>query len=185
MNKNDIEKSLKHFLKRKVSYSLGLLVSFMITGGVAFADVSTISNQEIAERRESLMAKILEVKEKIEENILQNEKEIEKINISSRDLIKEADFYAKPIFPKYSFGIFAEHINRDNGKKKYFAGIRKDTENDDFRSEFNKAVQRKNENQGRITLASNFNSGNTEHLSSGWINMTEAYNKNKIGRAHV
>ena len=66
----------------------------------------------------------------------------------------------------------------ENVKKKYFAGIRKDTENDDFRSEFNKAVQRKNENQGRITLASNFNSGNTEHLSSGWINMTEAYNKN-------
>ena len=35
MRKNEIEKSLKRFLKRKVSYSVSLLVAFMITGGIA------------------------------------------------------------------------------------------------------------------------------------------------------
>ena len=35
MRKNDIEKSLKRFLKRRVSYSFSLLIAFMITGGIA------------------------------------------------------------------------------------------------------------------------------------------------------
>lgn len=36
MNREHLEKSLKRFLKRKVSYTLALLITFMITGGLSF-----------------------------------------------------------------------------------------------------------------------------------------------------
>lgn len=36
MNRDNVEKSLKRFLKRKISYSTALLVIFMITGGFTF-----------------------------------------------------------------------------------------------------------------------------------------------------
>ena len=38
MGKNYAENSLKRFLKRKVKITLGLVVTFLITGMVAFAD---------------------------------------------------------------------------------------------------------------------------------------------------
>ena len=38
MGKNYAENSLKRFLKRKVKITLGVVVSFLITGVVAFAD---------------------------------------------------------------------------------------------------------------------------------------------------
>ena len=38
MGKNYVENSLKRFLKRKVKITLGLVVAFMITGAVAFAE---------------------------------------------------------------------------------------------------------------------------------------------------
>ena len=38
MGKNYIESSLKRFLKRRVKITLGVVVSFLITGAVSFAD---------------------------------------------------------------------------------------------------------------------------------------------------
>ena len=38
MGKSYIENSLKRFLKRKVKITLGLVVTFMITGAVSFAE---------------------------------------------------------------------------------------------------------------------------------------------------
>ena len=38
MGKSYIENSLKRFLKRKVKITLGLVVTFLITGAVAFAE---------------------------------------------------------------------------------------------------------------------------------------------------
>ena len=38
MGKSYIENSLKRFLKRKVKITMGVVVSFLITGMVAFAD---------------------------------------------------------------------------------------------------------------------------------------------------
>ena len=37
MGKNYVESSLKRFLKRKVKITLGLIVAFMIIGGVSFS----------------------------------------------------------------------------------------------------------------------------------------------------
>ena len=42
MGKSYVENSLKRFLKRKVKITLGLVVTFMITGAVAFAGESTV-----------------------------------------------------------------------------------------------------------------------------------------------
>ena len=39
MGKNYVESSLKRFLKRKVKITLGLVVAFMITGAVGYAEV--------------------------------------------------------------------------------------------------------------------------------------------------
>ncbi len=55
MGKNYVENSLKRFLKRKVKITLGLVVAFMITGAVAFAEStaeegSTQWHKEIAEK---------------------------------------------------------------------------------------------------------------------------------------
>ncbi len=52
MRKGDIEKSLKRFLKRKVSYSLSLLIAFMITGGISFGAGITV--EEIQETKSDL-----------------------------------------------------------------------------------------------------------------------------------
>ena len=38
MNKNYVENSLKRFLKRKVKITLGMVVAFLITGAVGFAE---------------------------------------------------------------------------------------------------------------------------------------------------
>ncbi len=54
MRKNDIEKSLKRFLKRKVSYSLSLLIAFMITGGISFS--AGITAEEIQETKSDLLS---------------------------------------------------------------------------------------------------------------------------------
>ena len=47
MGKSYIESSLKRFLKRKVKITLGLVVTFMITGAVAFAEETAEKNEII------------------------------------------------------------------------------------------------------------------------------------------
>ena len=45
MGKNYIESSLKRFLKRKVKITLGLVVTFLITGMVSFAEENDIKQE--------------------------------------------------------------------------------------------------------------------------------------------
>ena len=56
MKKIDIEKSLKRFLKKKVSYSLSLLIAFMITGGISLG--AGITAEEIQETKNELLTRI-------------------------------------------------------------------------------------------------------------------------------
>lgn len=75
MGKRNIEKSLKRFLKRKISYTFALWVVFMITGGIAFGAPVTMGdnqkiNREIQETKSDLLTKIQIEKDKIKkENI--------------------------------------------------------------------------------------------------------------------
>lgn len=56
MKKNNVEKALKRFLKRKIGYSLSLLVVFMITGEISLA--TGITTEEIQENKNELLKKI-------------------------------------------------------------------------------------------------------------------------------
>ena len=102
MNKNNIEKIFKRFIKKRIGYSLSLLILFLITGGISLS-TETITNLELE-------------KEKIKKEISENEKIIKKYDIELVDLIKKGDFYSKPLFN--STQIFFSYQNLSTGKMK-------------------------------------------------------------------
>ena len=114
MKKNDIEKSLKRFLKRKVSYSLSLLIAFMITGGVSLS--AGITAEEIQETKGELLTKIQTEREEIKRKIAENERLIREYNSDFVELVRKGDFYSKPLTP--STQVFFSYQYLDNGKMK-------------------------------------------------------------------
>ncbi|WP_462433271.1 autotransporter-associated N-terminal domain-containing protein [Fusobacterium sp. THCT1E1] len=114
MRKNDIEKSLKRFLKRKVSYSLSLLIAFMITGGISFG--AGITTEEIQETKGDLLTKIQTEREEIKRKIAENERLIGEYNSDFVELVRKGDFYSKPLIP--STQVFFSYQYLDNGKMK-------------------------------------------------------------------
>ena len=82
MGKNYAENSLKRFLKRKVKITLGVVVSFLITGMVAFAE-GTAEKSEIVVKLEEQQGNYTTAKENLEElgaKIFENESSIETDN---------------------------------------------------------------------------------------------------------
>ena len=114
MRKNDIEKSLKRFLKRKVSYSLSLLIAFMITGGISLG--AGITAEEIQETKSDLLTRIQTEREEIKRKIAENERLIKEYNSDFVELVRKGDFYSKPLFN--STQIFFTYQYLDNGKMK-------------------------------------------------------------------
>ena len=90
MRKNDIEKSLKRFLKRKISYSLSLLIAFMITGGISF--VAGITTEEIQETKNDILTRIETEREEIKRKIAENERLIKEYNSDFVELVRKGDF---------------------------------------------------------------------------------------------
>ena len=88
MNKQEIEKSLKRYLKKRISYTFSLLIAFLITGG--FATASEL-NQKV------LLSRIKEDREKLEKMLQENYKKEAALQKENLDLLKEADFYVKPL----------------------------------------------------------------------------------------
>ena len=114
MRKNDIEKSLKRFLKRKVSYSLSLLIVFMITGGISLG--AGITAEEIQETKSDLLTRIQTEREEIKRKIAENERLIKEYNSDFVELVRKGDFYSKPLFN--STQVFFTYQYLDNGKVK-------------------------------------------------------------------
>ncbi|WP_373076863.1 autotransporter-associated N-terminal domain-containing protein [Fusobacterium varium] len=114
MKKNDIEKSLKRFLKRKVSYSLSLLIAFMITGGISLG--AGITAEEIQETKSELLTRIQTEREEIKRKIAENERLIKEYNSDFVELVRKGDFYSKPLMP--STQVFFSYQYLDNGKMK-------------------------------------------------------------------
>ena len=114
MRKGDIEKSLKRFLKRKVSYSLSLLIAFMITGGISFAE--GITTEDIQATKSDLLTKIQVEREEIKRKLAENERLIREYDSEFVDLVKKGDFYSKPSFN--STQIFLTYEYLDSGKMK-------------------------------------------------------------------
>ena len=82
MGKNYAENSLKRFLKRKVKITLGVVVSFLITGMVAFAE-GTAEKSEIVVKLEEQQGNYTTAKENLEglgAKIFENESSIETDN---------------------------------------------------------------------------------------------------------
>lgn len=63
MKRREIEKALKRFLKKKISYSLSLLVTFMITGGISLGE--EINSKKISETKNDILIKIQKEKDEI------------------------------------------------------------------------------------------------------------------------
>ena len=114
MRKGDIEKSLKRFLKRKVSYSLALLIAFMITGGISLG--AEITAEEIQENKGDLLSRIQTEREEIKRKIAENERLIKEYNSNFVELVRKGDFYSKPLMP--STQVFFSYQYLDNGKMK-------------------------------------------------------------------
>ena len=114
MRKNDIEKSLKRFLKRKISYSLSLLIAFMITGGISFG--AGITTEEIQETKNDILTRIETEREEIKRKIAENERLIKEYNSDFVELVRKGDFYSKPLIP--STQVFFSYQYLDNGKTK-------------------------------------------------------------------
>ncbi|WP_462425097.1 autotransporter-associated N-terminal domain-containing protein [Fusobacterium sp. THCT13E1] len=180
MRKNEIEKSLKRFLKRKVSYSVSLLVAFMITGGIAAG--AGITAEEIHETKEELLTKIQREREEIKQKLLENDSKLKALNLDSRILLKEADFYSKPVEPAYGFTMIGGFKKADSVGKDWKGSVRGDTPMDKMRKRFNEVHGNSTENgeKGTLLEAAQYTHNNRAggYASSGWINMNGNYHLN-------
>ena len=77
MNKQEIEKSLKRYLKKKVSYSLSLLITFLITGGFAYSADSLDQNE--------MLSRIKTERERLEKLLQENYKKEAALQRSNLD----------------------------------------------------------------------------------------------------
>lgn len=115
MNKNFIEKQLKKYLKKKISYTTALLVSFLITGNIILGNEKNII-KDIKTERKSISNKIKKEREVIKEQIKKNEKEIAKYKNLIYELILKGDYYSKPIYGSNQVILTYENIK--SGKNK-------------------------------------------------------------------
>ncbi len=180
MRKNDIEKSLKRFLKRRVSYSFSLLIAFMITGGIALG--AGITAEEIYETKRDLLIKIQEEREAIKQKLLENQSKMKTLNLDSRILLKEADFYSKPTAPAYGFSMIGGFKKADSVSKDWKGSVRGDTSMDKLRKRFNEVhgTSAETGEKGTLLGAAQYTHNNkaSGYASSGWINMSGNYHSN-------
>ena len=160
MNRAEIEKSLKRFLKKKVAYTLSVLVSFLITGGLSFG--AEVTSKEIIGTQKVILNKIKIERKKITEKLIKNKEALKDSELELNFLIKEADFYSQPLHPSYGFSIIGNRSIEDKSGKDWKGSLRKNTSMDMRRSLFDESLGKK---QG-------------SNLSSGWINMDDNYSLN-------
>ena len=162
MNKQEIEKSLKRYLKKRISYTFSLLIAFLITGG--FATASEL-NQEV------LLSRIKEDREKLEKMLQKNYKKEAALQKENLDILKEADFYVKPLNGAlFSMPYFSKKSK--NVEKEWQGTVRTPTEHDGMREKFNSLQKGEND----LSEAGKYTS-NYDNRSSGWINKNTNYGK--------
>lgn len=179
MRKGEVEKSLKRFFKRKVSYSFSLLISFLISGGIVFGE--EISVESLQQSKTEILGKIQTEREEIKRKLAENQKLLKKLSVDSRLLLKEADFYAKPLETEYASSILADYKRVHSVGKDWKGSIRSNTHMDNIRERYNKTLSSGTKgDQGTLLGAAQYthNSHLNGHRSSGWINFGDEYNKN-------
>lgn len=94
-----IEKSLKRYIKsKKIGYTAALLVGFLITGNIIYAETAALTRSEIEAR------------------IKENNKRIEEIERRTVELLKEGDYYAKTLEDNKQFFFPLNHEHRHASK---------------------------------------------------------------------
>ncbi|MDR3258373.1 MAG: autotransporter-associated N-terminal domain-containing protein, partial [Fusobacteriaceae bacterium] len=100
--KSNVEKLLKQNLKRKMTYTVGLLVSFLITGSCIFASSAELQTN-LVESQIMFETNVQIEKEHVLQLIKDNEARREAIWSDYQELIRKGDFYAKPFHPSFQF----------------------------------------------------------------------------------
>ena len=178
MNKQEIEKSLKRYLKKKVSYSLSLLITFLITGGFAYSADSLDQNE--------MLSRIKTERERLEKLLQENYKKEAALQRSNLDLLKEADYYIKPESASlFTIPFFSKNVS---SKPKEWQGTdREATEYDAIRDDFNSIATENGSGRGGFATGRNnvsnltraiAHSRKASRLSSGWINKNKNYGQN-------
>jgi len=195
--KNQAESSLKRFLKRKVSYTAALLVSFLITGaiGVASSDASVALESQYRTSQDVLLENIQDQKAYVQGLLDENEARLRELKLNHQSLIRQGDWYSKPYYPSRFGSIMGWYTYSDNVSKNWQGSVRIDTGMDGQRAAFNvllaglpagepgsilAAAQQTSAGYVDSVYYSRYGSGflSGSFLSSGWINGTEAYNNN-------
>ncbi|MGF6907394.1 hypothetical protein [Fusobacterium sp. PH5-44] len=158
--KNQTENFLKHCLKKKVSYNMSLLVSFLIAGCLSLGNTTDSKpiNENMLSSQETLLENIIAKKTYILELLSENDKKLSELKKQHLSLIEHGEWYSKPWYQSYFGSSVVWYDFGDSSGKKWVKSTRTNTFADDIRARFS-------------------GTGDS-YKSSGWLNLNESYNKN-------
>ena len=112
---NKIENCLKSFLKnnKRLSYSMALLISFLINGGFSYADEAI----QVPLRTE-IKTRIEKEQENISQMLKEADKSMKDIELKIKKLTQRGEFWVKPLEKSYQGFIFANWGNYSKNKNK-------------------------------------------------------------------
>ncbi|MHB9335804.1 autotransporter adhesin RadD [Fusobacterium polymorphum] len=112
---NKVESCLKSFLKnnKRLSYSMALLISFLINGGFSYADEAI----QVPLRTE-IKTRIEKEQENISQMLKETDKSMKDIELKIKKLTQRGEFWVKPLEKSYQGFIFANWGNYSKNKNK-------------------------------------------------------------------
>lgn len=112
---NKVESCLKSFLKnnKKLSYSMALLISFLINGGFSYADEAI----QVPLRTE-IKTRIEKEQENISQMLKEADESMKDIELKIKKLTQRGEFWVKPLEKSYQGFIFANWGNYSKNKNK-------------------------------------------------------------------
>ena len=112
INLNKIEKDLKYLAKRykRIKYSLGLAILFLMMGVSAFSEEAVaqkeiMSNEQIAESKGNLKNSIGNLQSKIDTARAENEKELKGLRLELIQLMEQGNQVVKSPWSSWQFGM--------------------------------------------------------------------------------
>lgn len=112
---NKVESCLKSFLKnnKRLSYSMALLISFLINGGFSYADEAI----QVPLRTE-IKTRIEKEQENISQMLKEADESMKDIELKIKKLTQRGEFWIKPLEKSYQGFIFANWGNYSKNKNK-------------------------------------------------------------------
>ena len=112
---NKVESCLKSFLKnnKRLSYSMALLISFLINGGFSYADEAI----QVPLRTE-IKTRIEKEQENISQMLKEADESMKDIELKIKKLTQRGEFWVKPLEKSYQGFIFANWGNYSKNKNK-------------------------------------------------------------------